>query len=124
VLTSYRWPGNVRQLERAMRRAFIFSEDDGEIRIEHLPEDVRAGAPGGVSTPLADRLSLAQAAEPLPEGGINLREMMDDMERRKLADALRRAGGNQTEAARLLGMRRTTFIDKMKRYKLDAESPD
>jgi two-component system, NtrC family, response regulator AtoC len=54
VLSSYRWPGNVRQLERAMRRAFIFSEDDGEIGLHHLPEDVRAGAPGGVSTPLAD----------------------------------------------------------------------
>jgi two-component system, NtrC family, response regulator HydG len=47
--------------------------------------------------------------------------MIDDMERRKVVDALERAGGNQTEAARLLGMRRTTFIDKMKRYKIDAK---
>lgn len=124
MLSRYRWPGNVRQLERAMRRAFIFSEEDDEIRSQHLPEEVRAGAPGGVSTPLADRLSFAQADEPLPIGGINLREMMDDMERRKIIDALREASGNQTEAAKKLGMPRTTFIDKIKRYNLDAKSQE
>jgi two-component system, NtrC family, response regulator PilR len=118
ALESYYWPGNIRQLEKAMRRAFLFSLDDEEIGLEHLPEDVRAGAPRGVSTPLA-RATAAGSDEAIPEEGLNLNEMMAEQERGLLLTALRQAGGNQKRAAEMLKLPRSTFIEKAKRHRLD-----
>jgi DNA-binding NtrC family response regulator len=104
ALIRHDWPGNVRELENTVERMAILSPDD-TIAPVHLPPRVQqAGAmPQGVTKPS------------LPEEGIDLQDALDAIEERLIAEALRRADGNKTLAARLLGLNRTTLIEKLKR---------
>jgi transcriptional regulator with GAF, ATPase, and Fis domain len=101
-MAAYAWPGNVRELENVLERALVLG--DG---IEITAADLE----------LADRPAPPELLEPrdasVPHG-----EVMEDIERRRLTNALRDAAGNQSTAARALGMPRTTFINKLRRYGL------
>ena len=101
-MAAYAWPGNVRELENVLERALVLG--DG---IEITAADLE----------LADRPAPPEVLEPrdasVPHG-----EVMEDIERRRLTNALRDAAGNQSTAARALGMPRTTFINKLRRYGL------
>ncbi|MGB8511169.1 MAG: sigma-54 dependent transcriptional regulator, partial [Pyrinomonadaceae bacterium] len=107
ALQSYAWPGNVRQLKKAMIRAALLSgKHETEIRLEHLPSEVSGGivAPDGghaeaSSSETTPRPSLDQ---PIPEGGIDLNELMAQQERQWLLKARTQAGGNQKRAAEML----------------------
>ncbi len=121
ALHGYTWPGNVRQLQNAVERAAALTGMAEEIRLQDLPEEVR----DGVST-------TAQAPPATPAGGPRLRDegvdfdaVISEVERDLLLQALARTGGNKMRAARLLNMKRTTFIEKLKRLQLDEgqESP-
>ncbi|HEY6002353.1 MAG TPA: sigma-54 dependent transcriptional regulator [Anaeromyxobacter sp.] len=104
ALRRAEWPGNVRQLENAVARIVAMS-GGGELGVEAF-----AGAPAG---------SAAEPdAEPPPEGALTLREQVDAFERNLVAQALSRTGGNQSEAARRLGMSRSALIDRLKKYGL------
>ncbi len=89
VLRGYRWPGNVRELAHVLERAALLVED-GQVRPEHLGI---AGAAASADPSAA--LDAALAESTLPE-----------LERRLVELALRRAGGNVSQAARLLGISR------------------
>jgi DNA-binding NtrC family response regulator len=93
VLESYPWPGNVRELENALERAAVMSVD-GHIVPEHLPSSVRDP---GARAPAASGDSLAA------------------VEHEHILRVLRRAGGNRTRAARILGISSTTLWRKLKR---------
>ncbi|MGB8932839.1 MAG: sigma-54 dependent transcriptional regulator [Anaeromyxobacteraceae bacterium] len=101
LLLAWRWPGNVRELQNVLERAVTLSEGP-VIGPEVLPEPLR-GQPAG--TP---------AVSPLPEGGMDLQAHLDAIERRILEQALERAGGVKSEAARILSL---TF--RSLRYRLD-----
>jgi two-component system NtrC family response regulator len=90
-LVAYVWPGNVRQLVGAMRRLVIL------------------GAPGQEIPAEAVQLDEAEVASTLSE------ELLQ-AERRRMVEALAQARGSRSDAARALGMARTTLITKMKRY--------
>jgi PAS domain S-box-containing protein len=95
---DYRWPGNVREMKSALEYAFTVADKDF-IDIDHLPPHMlQAG--GSQTTPLD-----------LPTAG---RQATD--ERQQLIDALRATGGNQTQAARLLGINRVTVWNRMRKY--------
>jgi transcriptional regulator with PAS, ATPase and Fis domain len=104
-LAAYAWPGNVRELRNAMEHAIVVAEDD---RIDEgdLPAIVRgqAAAPSGSTT---------GSAPPGP-----MKAMVEDAERRSIEDALAAEGGNQTRAAKRLGISRRWLIHKMERYGL------
>jgi DNA-binding NtrC family response regulator len=104
ALIRHDWPGNVRELENTVERMAILSPDDVILPV-HLPPRVQASGPvpAGVVKPQ------------LPEEGIDLQEALEAIEERLIAEALRRADGNKTLAARLLGLNRTTLIEKLKR---------
>jgi transcriptional regulator with PAS, ATPase and Fis domain len=104
VLRRHRWPGNIRELENALRAAAAFS-GGGEIRPEHLPDDVGAPARTSVSGAATARASERYTAPPEPDQEV-------EMIRRALDDA----GGNKTTAARRLGMSRSTLWAKLQRY--------
>jgi two-component system response regulator AtoC len=106
ALRRAEWPGNVRQLENAVARLVAMS-GGGEIRAEAF-----GAAP---AAPAAE-----PDAEPPPEGALTLREQVDAFERNLVAQALAKAGGNQSEAARRLGMSRSALIDRLKKYGLGA----
>jgi DNA-binding NtrC family response regulator len=102
-LMAYDWPGNVRELGAAVESAAIRCDGD-LIEPSHLPQEVRArgGAGGG------------PAAEVGRE--IRYRPQPPESEREAILAALEATGGNRTQAARLLGMGRTTLYQKMKEY--------
>jgi DNA-binding NtrC family response regulator len=106
-LMSYDWPGNVRELENAIERAVVLSRGRGEILPTDLPAEV-----GGAQIP--DLLSQIR----IPEGGINFEDVVGSVERELLRQSLLLAKGNQSHAADLLGLKRTTFLDKMRKHRL------
>src|SRR6195256_1278815 len=90
LLENYSWPGNVRELEHTIERA-VALESTVTIQPERLPEKISNYDPHRIA-----------AAFDLPEHGINLTAYLDQLERTYLLEALRRTGGNQTNAAELL----------------------
>jgi two-component system response regulator AtoC len=98
LFRRYSWPGNVRELRNVIERALIL-EDSEEITTEYLP----AGMIGHTSTH-ASNLKTAPVGPSfvLPDGGISL----DEAELSFVKQAIERSGGNQTKAAKLLGISR------------------
>ena len=98
VLLEHSWPGNLRELQHVVEQAVRGAQGD-QIRPEELP-------------PLPQRRAPVQ-----PLDGTYA-----ELEKRILIRAIERANGNKSEAARLLGLKRTTFLDKLRRQKLDPAS--
>ncbi|MFN7993834.1 MAG: sigma-54 dependent transcriptional regulator [Bryobacteraceae bacterium] len=118
-LRSHHWPGNVRELENSIERAIVMSGD----RVNLYPSDFPFITP---PHPKVIAINDAPGFD-LPPEGLHLESAMDDFARRMLAEALKRSRGNKTLAADMLGMKRTTFISKLrsleeKRVPLDAYS--
>jgi DNA-binding NtrC family response regulator len=105
-LRLYRWPGNVRELEHAIERMVILDRD-GIIDIDDLPARLRTEVTGQVIEGLS---SFAGHDEP-----IELGKAVAEFERALIESALRKTGGNRSQAARLLGIGRTTLLDKLRR---------
>jgi two-component system NtrC family response regulator len=103
-LISYRWPGNVRQLENVLERLLVLSSGD-LITIEDLPEELVPASP-----------STAILWPNLPEDGISL----EAIERELISRALEKFDGNQTQAARYLDISRRTLIYRMEKHGLAA----
>jgi two-component system NtrC family response regulator len=101
-LERYDWPGNVRELENLLERLVVLGRSE-TIAAADLPEALRRDAPrfGG-------------ARMDLPPSGI----VLEDVERGLIEEALRRSGGNQSAAARFLGISRQTLIYRMKKFGL------
>jgi DNA-binding NtrC family response regulator len=104
-LWSYDWPGNVRELENLIERLVILC-DGPVIDVDLLPENLRTGRCG---------LAEAQIAAEIGEGGVDLNALVRELEGRMINEALKLAGGNKQAAARLLGLKRTTFSAKLRR---------
>lgn len=105
LLMEYEWPGNVRELRNVIQRASLFAEN--EIRIEDLPDDYR-------QIDHIDRL-VAACHSCFNNGGMPFDTVMNCLENRLIKEALKSANGNQSEAARKLGLKLSTFRDKLKR---------
>ena len=102
LLARQRWPGNVRELANFVERLVVFSERDriGVAEVEReLARNVKRGR-----TP-------SPSVAPQPEDTLETRR--DEAERTAIADALARADGNRTKAARLLGISRRTLYNKL-----------
>jgi DNA-binding NtrC family response regulator len=108
-LEGYDWPGNLRELRNVLERAVILA-GDGPIGPEdvHIPARARLAAAG--SAPLAP------GAPPANEGTLS------ETEERMVRDALERAGGNKSKAARLLGITRRALYGRLERYGIDPEA--
>jgi transcriptional regulator with PAS, ATPase and Fis domain len=100
VLERYPWPGNVRELENLVERLVVLGRDNEPISHEDLPLEI-----------LLDSPSSQQAVVPEKDGLLKAR---DSFERQFILKALKRTQGNQSEAARILGIHRNTLIQKMK----------
>ena len=101
-LQRLEWPGNVRQLENAVARIVALSTG-GEIGLEAFA--------AASAAPAAD----ADAEAP-PEGTLSLREQLDAVERSLIRRTMTAVGGNQSEAARRLGLSRGSLIERLKKY--------
>jgi two-component system, NtrC family, response regulator AtoC len=114
LLLAHDWPGNVRELRNAIERSMIL-EDTAHIQPSSLPISLRGGE-GDHSSHFAVAAVGAESILPVngDAGGMSL----SDQERRLVIQALERAGGNQTQAARLLRITRDTLRYKMKKFSL------
>jgi DNA-binding NtrC family response regulator len=123
VLRAHVWPDNVRGLRNALERAVLFSSRrEREISARELrgalkklggAVPLRADAPGGHIR-----------VHPAPtEAPASLRDAVRVIEKERMDEALRAAGGNKTQAAKLLGMKRTTFVTKLRLLERQGSAP-
>jgi DNA-binding NtrC family response regulator len=104
ALMAYDWPGNIRQLENAIEHAVAMSFVSDELCVEGLPADIVAGS---------DLRGIPDVN--IPDEGLNFTSVVSQLERELILRCLQKTGGNKRQAARLLQLSRTTFIDKMQR---------
>ncbi len=124
ALCQYRWPGNVRELANLIERLAIL-HPYGVVDVADLPEKFRPE--GVIAAPQAldiaplvnDLMAPMTAGEPrLPREGLDLREHISHLEISLIRQALDQADGVVAHAARRLRMRRTTLVEKMRKYGL------
>lgn len=106
ALERHRWPGNVRELENLAERLVVMTRGT-TVRVDHLPEAVRGRPAGAAGWPTS-----------LPPEGVSLAEVEESLIRRALATT----GGNQTRAAKLLGISRNTLLYRMGKYRISNRS--
>lgn len=124
-LCQYSWPGNVRELANLIERMAIL-HPHGIVGVNDLPEKLRE---------LADPALLAEAqvagegraelgAETLPLSGLDLKEYLSNLERSLIAQALDDCDGIVARAAERLNIRRTTLVEKIRKYELSRPNSD
>src|SRR5262252_3571084 len=103
-LMSYGWPGNVRQLENAIERAVAFGAGRSQVDVLDLPPEVQQA-----------QEPVVPAAVALPDEGLDLDSFVSNIEKELIQLSLARTGGNKGQAAKLLNLKRTTLVEKLKR---------
>ena len=107
-LTEYEWPGNVRELENLIERTALLTQK-GWIGEEDLPRHVTQ------ERPVVERFAL-------PPDGVDFSAVVDDFENELIVQALEATGWNKKQAAELLGLKRTTLVEKIRAKKLEPSS--
>ena len=106
LLRGYPWPGNVRELRNVVESLLLTSNED-EVRCDELPEELLSGQGGqagiGLSAPLGTALSTS----------------LEESERQAIVRAVQNVHGNMAQAARALGISRSTLYRKVERYHLE-----
>lgn len=107
LLMAYSWPGNIRELQNVIERAVILSQGN-EIKTHHLPKEIQkeddsknSNFPGLILN--------------FPDQGISFEEV----ERELIIKALEKSSGNQTQAAKLLGITRSALLYRAQKYKIE-----
>jgi DNA-binding NtrC family response regulator len=110
VLEAYRWPGNVRELRNALERMVLLARGE-ELGVDDIPREIL-----GSREPATGAAPGEAAAGPfaLPPGGVDF----EQLERSLVEQALRRTRGNQTRAAKLLGMNREQIRYRVEKFGL------
>ncbi len=101
ALLTYSWPGNVRELENVIERALILA-GEGAIKLEHLPDWISEFPGSGI-------------LQTESNGMVHLDIIVNSLERHYIQKALASSGGIRSKAARMLGLKRTTLLARMKK---------
>ncbi|MFW5887519.1 MAG: sigma-54 interaction domain-containing protein, partial [Bacteriovoracia bacterium] len=109
LLIGYDWPGNVRELENLIERLVIL-RGGNLIKPEDLPAKIYRNNPMATS--------FYRNIFELPEDGVDLKQVLSDIEDSLIEQALSKTGGNKNQASKLLQLNRTTLIEKMKKKNL------
>ena len=152
ALATYEWPGNVRELTNLVERLAVL-HPSGNVRVQDLPARYRGDfavpapvvaavpaaaaderldlrsfsfhTPGAQGTPAADNGSGPAARAPaLPDDGMDLRNHMASIELNLINEALERTQGVVAHAAQLLGLRRTTLVEKLRKYGIERDQTE
>jgi sigma-54 specific flagellar transcriptional regulator A len=119
-LLEYAWPGNVRELSNLLERLTILFPHQ-PVRVEDLPEVYRRGQTAesaGECRPAPPSSEQQENCGPLPRGGLDLRSHLSAIESTLIQRALEESGGVIADAARLLHLRRTTLVEKLRKGRL------
>ncbi|MBW2435728.1 MAG: sigma 54-interacting transcriptional regulator [Desulfobacterales bacterium] len=115
---DYRWPGNVRELKSALEFAFVVAEN-GLIDLDHLPPNITSA--GGMLTQRDQSLRDSLARDHYRQTPSSPSLSPQNAEKNALIAALQQTKGNQTQAARILGVNRVTVWNRMKKYGVDVK---
>ncbi len=102
-LMAYHWPGNVRQLENVVERSIAFSQGRAQVEVQDLAVRRRHHARG------------RHADVSFPDEGVDFEHYVSNVELSLIKQSLERTRGNKRQAAKLLNLKRTTLIEKLKR---------
>ncbi len=125
-LERYNWPGNVRELINLIERLVVMS-GGGEIDIRALPNEYKTVKAGASAKAVDTSFFYSDAplimpdlasVELLPAQGLNLETYIEQLENTLIMQALERTGNNKNQAAKLLGLNRTTLVERIKKRKL------
>ncbi|QQK74569.1 sigma 54-interacting transcriptional regulator [Salicibibacter cibarius] len=108
-LRNYHWPGNVRQMENVMERAFLYAQTN-RIEASHILIDAK--------DPSSTEHSGINEANEHGSVKTNRKKRMEETDKVTILDALKQAGGNRTIAAKKLGISRSTLYQKLKKYEI------
>jgi len=100
-LERYPWPGNVREMENVVARLKVL-KPEGDFQLADLPQEIRG----------------AQPLPAIPQNaatGVDLYAALGELEDRLIREALERSGGNRNQAAKSLGLNRTTLVEKLRK---------
>ncbi len=103
ILMQFDWPGNVREFENEIERALTLAGDDRDIKVAYLSDRIK------------DAADQKKGSDEIPT---TIQEATARVERKMVADALRRTGGNRSQAARILGLTRQGLLNKIGRYEI------
>ena len=119
-LMEHEWPGNVRELENEIERLWVLSGSDHVIGEEHLTPSIASGARrvSVAPTPASGGYDGADAEISVTPGA-SLPDAVEKLERKMILDGLRRARGNKTRAAEVLGISRRNLIRKVQAFGLE-----
>ncbi len=143
ALAGYAWPGNVRELTNLVERLAVLNPG-GLVRLDDLPARYRAHVPAGTTPAPLPEVATVQASDDaavpaapvpagtvpaaapaaLPEDGRALREHIARIELQLIREALERSQGVVAHAAQLLGLRRTTLVEKLRKYGIEREQAE
>lgn len=135
ILANYAWPGNIREMANFMERMVVLS--NGHVLTPHdLPEKVVSGMskadwepPPPEPEPQEDPGAVLQKSLKksfflgLPEEGIVLKQVVEDFERELILEALEKSDWVKNKAAILLGLNRTTLVEKIKKLNIKSDEP-
>ncbi len=111
LIQSQPLPGNIRELRNIIERSVLLASDNGVIEPQHLPDYITSGQEGK-----------AQAAAAFYVEGDNLKDTMQRLEAKVIAEKLQVYKGNQTRTAKALGVSRRSLVEKLSRYNLRENS--
>jgi len=106
ILINYPWPGNVRELKNLIERIVVLN-DNGMIKPEDLSEKIRSGSKNTISSTIE-----------VTDEGLSFNTAVTEYEKALILKALEKANWVKNRAAELLQIKRTTLVEKIKRYKL------
>ncbi len=111
-LESYTWPGNIRELQNIIERLAILASSE-EISVDDLPVKIQGSAP-----------ALATHAPRVPATGLSFNGVVEEIERDLIRQALEHTGWNKNQAAQLLGLNRTTLLEKIRKRGVQPPATD
>jgi two-component system, NtrC family, response regulator AtoC len=111
-LRHYQWPGNVRELRNAMERAVVLCRGDA-IGVEHLPPEC---APHPAAAAPSPKGAMRNGSSPSASMRDVVRTAVSSVERERIVEALAKCAGNQSAAAKMLGISRRTLVARLAEY--------
>jgi sigma-54 specific flagellar transcriptional regulator A len=111
ILQRYSWPGNIRQLENIVERIVVLNPDITVFTPQNIPAEVKPDLPCEEEGSAA-----AMVPEEIPDEGVSLNDVVRNVEKQMILKSLEKTSWNKQKAAKLLNLKRTTLIEKIKKY--------
>ncbi len=108
ILQNYSWPGNIRQLENIIERMVVLNPATSVFQPKDVPNEVKS------DVPVEDTMNFEP--DEIPDEGVSLTDVVRNVERRMILKSLEKTDWNKQKAAKLLNVKRTTLIEKIKKF--------